>query len=524
MKKLLLSVMTIASALSINAAEAFIDFPATIGPGTADGNYADGKNNMALTTHEIEGFTFTFAKNDGSSAPAYYSYINKSSGKDEGTVRMYSGNSMQIVAPEGATITAIEMTLGGGTWNHVDSDAGIEVTAGTFSAGFEASTLPSTASWAGSASDLTVTLKNAKNAANKWPQFRIMNMTITYSAGEVTKCATPKFSVKEGTYYTPQTVEISASTEGSAVYYSINGGAETAYTAPIELAEVGTYAISAVAKKDGLESSDAATLNVTIAAPVEVASIAEFIMNGESDATPVYKWTFPVTVTAQMPGNLFVVDADGDAMLIYGNEVPSYNVGDVIPAGIMGEYKNYNGVYELQYPVAASFAASTGNVGFTPADMTCSQITADDVNKVIFIRNATYAETTDDAGKVTAKQMTDNTGSVNVFYQSKWNVENGVSGQVYNLHCVVSAYKGTVQVNPIKFYEPSSVGAINVANANVRAAKGAIEVAGNGNAVVFNAAGQVVAAQHVNGNASIRVAEGFYLVRLGNTVTKVIVK
>ena len=143
---------------------------------------------------------------------------------------------------------------------------------------------------------------------------------------------------------------------------------------------------------------------------------------------------------------------------------------------------------------------------------------------MIFIRNATYAETTDDAGKVTAKQMTDNTGSVNVFYQSKWNVENGVSGQVYNLHCVVSAFKGTVQVNPIKFYEPSSVGAINVANANVRAAKGAIEVAGNGNAVVFNAAGQVVAAQHVNGNASIRVAEGFYLVRLGNTVTKVIVK
>ena len=31
MKKLLLSVMTIASALSINAAEAYIDFPATIG-------------------------------------------------------------------------------------------------------------------------------------------------------------------------------------------------------------------------------------------------------------------------------------------------------------------------------------------------------------------------------------------------------------------------------------------------------------------------------------------------------------
>lgn len=494
--------MLAAGIFAASAAEATIDFSAQ---GWANEYDLTAQDNV------IEDFTFTFSKGEGKTAPKYYT---------SGTaVRIYQGGTMTIAAPAGATITKIDMTLASQTYNFAD-DSGYTASAGTFTADPKTAR---TASWTGSTTDaLTIGLANTTNSAGKKPQFRIKSMVITYNAGVETKCATPRFSIKGGTFYEAKEVSLTCSTEGAEIIYTINGGNAITYSEPIQLSEVGTYEITAVADKDGLDSSDAATETFVIAAPVEVSSISEFIMQGEGDSTPVYKWTFPVTVAAQMKGDgygsTFVKDANGDFMYIFGKDVPTYNVGDVIPAGIQGEYTNYYGLYEMQYPVAESFAASTENVGYTPIRMSAGQITDADINKIIIIPEATYTE--GDSGKT----MSDATGSVTVYYQSKWGVESATSGTAYDLLCAVSIYNTAVQVSPIKFMEAGSGVNTLAADTTVRALEGAIEVNANGNVLVVNAAGQVVASQAVNGQATISLAKGFYIVRAAGKVVKVIVK
>ncbi len=495
--------MLAAGIFAASAADETIDF-------TAQG-WAD-KYDVTAQANEINGFTFTFSKGEGKTAPAYYT---------SGTaVRMYAGNTMTIAAPAGATITKIDMSLASGSYNYGDDDSAYTVSTGSFTADPKTAR---TATWEGSTTEeLTIGLKNETNTDGKYPQFRIKSMVITYTPGVETKCATPRFSISGGTYYEAKEVTLTTSTEGASILYTINGGEALTYSEPIQLSEVGSYTISAVATKDGLDSSDAAEQTFVIAAPIEVSSIAEFIMAGEGDATPLYKWTFPVTVAFQAKGtdfgSTFVKDANGDFMYIFGKDVPAYNVGDVIPAGIMGEYKNYNGLYEMQYPEADSFAEASGNEGYTPIRMHAGEITADDVNKVIIIPEATYTEGD-------AKTISDETGSITVYYQSKWGVESATSGNKYDLQCVVAVYNTTLQVYPIKFMEAgSSVKTVEAADATVRALEGAIEVNANGNVTVVNAAGQVVANQAVNGQATISLAKGFYIVCAAGKVAKVIVK
>ena len=102
-----------------------------------------------------------------------------------------------------------------------------------------------------------------------------------------------------------------------------------------------------------------------------------------------------------------------------------------------------------------------------------------------------------------------------------WTITNGTK---YDLLCAVGLYKSAVQVYPIKFLpEGGSVETVSTA-ATVRALEGGIEVNAEGNVLVVNAAGQVVANQTVNGTATIALAKGFYIVRAADTVAKVIVK
>lgn len=316
--------------------------------------------------------------------------------------------------------------------------------------------------------------------------------------------------------------------------YKINDGAETEYTAPIELNTAGTYAISAYAKKADLENSETATATFVIKDPVKVGSIEEFIMNGEAEAEKtVFEWDFDVTVTAQMPSYLYVKDEAGNAMLIYGNQVPEFNQGDVIPAGIKGEYQNYNGLCEMTYPLAESFAAATETKDAKAIIMKAGNITANDQNKVILLQNVTYTEVLD-GETVTSKTLDDETGSINVYYQKNWEVENGESGTKYDVYAAVAVYKETVQIYPIAFMAPGegegeeegSVNNVAVAATTIAAAEGGIAVnaAEAVNVRVFNAAGQLVANTAVAGAKTINVPAGFYLVNAGNAVAKVVVR
>ena len=73
----------------------------------------------------------------------------------------------------------------------------------------------------------------------------IHSVAITYDDG-ITRSEAPEFSLEEGTYTTAQTITLTSKTEGAKVYYKINNDTDyTTYSAPIQLTEEGTYAITA---------------------------------------------------------------------------------------------------------------------------------------------------------------------------------------------------------------------------------------------------------------------------------------
>jgi endo-1,3(4)-beta-glucanase len=84
---------------------------------------------------------------------------------------------------------------------------------------------------------------------------------------ETEQVAMPTISVNSGTYDSPQTVEISSSTSGATIRYTIDGSTPTAahgiiYSGAFDVSE--TMTIKAVAFKNGMADSDVATSVITI--------------------------------------------------------------------------------------------------------------------------------------------------------------------------------------------------------------------------------------------------------------------
>ena len=521
MKKLLLSTLAlVATMFAANAAESTFDWGAQ---GLTNAEVINGREFKTP-----EGITIKIDKATSASDPAFYTAVPASA-------RMYAGNVITFTAPAGGTLTNIEFGLSTYTkYNMPDGDDAFVASSGTFTSD------PKTtfkATWTGSAESVTIELVNKKNANKKNPQFRACTYTFTYTAGVETVCATPKFSVEDGKYYTTQSVEITSNTDGAKIMYTLDGGAETEYTAPVEVAGTGKHVITAKAVKAGLEDSQIATANIEIAEPIKVSSIDDFKMNGEAEAAGTYfEWTFPVTVVRQVNvpqtsgdnrNNIFVKDANGDYMLIYGFALTEYANGDVIPAGVVGEYTVFNGLPEMKNPVPASLAAATEKGDCTPVVMTTTQVSAADLNKIIYLDNVTYNVVDK------SKTFTDGTTDLNVYWQKGWLETSPETGTVLDCIAAVATFNGNLQVNPIEILDASaepgqgSVESVDAENTViVTNANGIVVTVANAEtATIFNAAGQVVKAANVAaGETTINVPAGFYVAKVGNKVAKVVVR
>ena len=339
----------------------------------------------------------------------------------------------------------------------------------------------------------------------------------------------PVFSLESGTYFGAQKVQIVSQDKDATIVYTINGGAEQTYSAPIELTEPDEYTIVAYAKKDGMTNSEKVTKTYVISDYLGCESIDDFKFQAESEAEgTVFEWNFPVIVTAQMPGYTYVKDEAGDAMLIYYYDVPTYKQGDVIPAGVCVTWAPYEGLEEVK-PLPETMLPATGNVVANPIVMTVGEIERGDMNKVVYLDNVTYVETK--SGNSTTRTAEDASGSIIVWMQSGWEVSTPASGTEVDLIAAVAVHNEDLQVFPIEFRdaseEPAGVEGVVAGNTVVMTnADGVVVVAAEAAEVsVYTAAGQLVAAENVAaGESVINVPAGFYIVKAGDTVAKVIVK
>ena len=190
----------------------------------------------------------TITQSKGSSSTAVNeSYI--------GSPRFYAGHLITFEAASGVTLKSIVISGPTGTGNNSISKFGDNT-------GWTINSSDGTATWSGSASSASIT----SNA-----QVRPTGITITYeTSGSVTPtCATPTFSVADGTaVVSGTTVELSTTTDGATIYYTTDGTNPTTssseYTGAINIDADMT--IKAIAVKDGNDDSNVASASYTIIA------------------------------------------------------------------------------------------------------------------------------------------------------------------------------------------------------------------------------------------------------------------
>lgn len=268
-------------------------------------------------------------------------------------------------------------------------------------------------------------------------------------AAAATEVTAPVISgVENGaTYVSTATVNISYPELATSVTYSITKDGETeapkTATAAVEetITEAGTYTVKASAT-DGTNTKEAEAVTFTVVEQPKAASIAEFItLGGELAEGTEIEFTCPLTVTYLNGSRLYVKDAAGSGLLIYGNVGQTYANGDVIPAGAKGTYKLYNGIHELVTP--ANFAAATEKADANPTEMAITAVTTGDVNKYIVLKGVTV--------DATAKTLSDADGNKIEFFDTFKLNKTPIDNNVYNVTAIVEIYNDAVQVAPIEY-------------------------------------------------------------------------
>ena len=411
--------------------------------------------------------------------------------------RMYNGATLTFSVPTSYTIVKIELTP---TNSPVQGEG---YTKGV---------------WNGEQSSVSLNITGSA---------KFTDFVVYYKQVAADQVLAPTFSLTSGTYEGTQSLTLNCETEGATIYYTVNGGETQTYANDaIELTE-GEYAFVAWAEKDGMTKSSEVTANYTIVAPLVANSIAEFLTLGAEYADREITLNCDLTVTYQGGGNdnnrdLYVKDAAGQGLLIFSYENPLLNNGNVIPAGLKGKLKDYNGLPELIEPVY--FGEVTSGEEVAPEVFTAATITANDLSKYIVLNEVTLTS----LDKNKNGTLTDASGNVVIRDNGYCEYPTDFSKE-YDVTAVVAIYKETIQVYPVEIVEHTS-SSVNDAVANefkaVAVANGIeVNVAEAGLVSVYNAAGQLVANVNVvEGATTINVAAGFYIVKAGNNVAKVLVK
>ena len=477
MKKIYLLMMFALLGMVANAAEVTINFSDIYGTSTISGIDKESKS--------MDGFTFSFTKGNASTAPAYNKdlEIRLYGGKSNTII---DGNTMTVSAEAGRVINKIVLTAGSSaTWGELTSSIG-SVTEDNRNA-----------IWTGEGSTVTFTANRNSADLSKSTQNRYTSITITYEEVAVTQVATPTFSVEESEIYPDTEIAIECITEGATIKYRLDEEAtEYVYSEPLTF-EIGTtVTITAWAEAEGLEASEQAVVTYTV---VEKPASTDFVK---------------VTDLSQLK--------DGDKVII---ACESKNTILAAPEMDGSEPKDFRGYVE--FGLSESFTL--------PGTLDASILTLGLENgKYTFFDGTYYLALTKEDNKLHSVDMiNDNaywTIDINAGETTITSVAYSGRSMKYNSQFPRFACYKDGQESVSIYREPNGSSSVNDAVANefkaVAVANGIeVNVAEAGLVSVYNAAGQLVANVNVaEGATTINVAGGFYIVKAGNNVAKVLVK
>ena len=480
---LLLAIMLIVCAANVRAEEIKLT------TSSAGSTWEGGKDGYSTT---LEGFKMSYLKNKST---------NDCLAPSSDHIRVYKDAKFIIENNNGQSITKLLINTNTSYTAAMTPNSG-EVT-------FDKTA--KTITWTGNASSIELTAS---------AQVRFMSIEVTFE-GEAAAVSTPSFSVRTGTYYETQTVEIECATAGADIYYTMDGTEPTVdsypYDAAIEIEE--TTTLKAIAIK-GSDVSKIAEATYTIKEYTKVANIAEFIATNTTEAsgTEPVEITNPVTVLFQNGIYLFVKDNSG-FLQIYGSINETYNNGDIIPAGIRGTVGYYGKRYQM-VPAKDSFKAGEAGDAIEPTVIAINEISAANHCELVKVKKVNVSDVKDKNFNLTC-------GSENLAgYNRFTDVTIPTTDDEYSVTGILNEYNGNMQLFPIDFTVTTSLDAAFV-NSSVIAANGAIRVNAeeNGSAVIVNALGQIVANSAIKeGENTFNVTKGLYIVKANGKTTKVLVK
>ena len=405
MKKILLSLICLISAIAINA-------ETTVSITFKDQGYANAQEIKSVTLDD--NIKVTFDKGSNSNNSKYY---------NTGTaIRVYGGNKVTIAGVDnGVTISKVYFKVGSS--NKLNSES--TVTAGTLNNKTDVKPFIS------DINSNTVTLTQGGTSGHA----RIESMEVVYEVSAATQAATPVITPNSGEISVTDVISISCATEGASIYYTIDGSEPSAengtlYAAPFTLAEAAT--VKAIAVAEGLDNSGVAEATFTFPA----ANINEFITNNYKHASTI---SGAVTVVAQLNSYLFLQDETAK-IIAFGSLNKTYNNGDQL-TGVKGTYSLYNGLPEMNV-VASSFGTATAGTPVEPTTITLAELKNTPLLTYIKVEGVTVP-----TGSGKSFTITDASGSATMYNSANAEI---VSGENLIVEGFVSCYNTTIQLLPIK--------------------------------------------------------------------------
>ena len=255
-------------------------------------------------------------------------------------IRMYAGNSLTFVAPDGYNITGIKLSGETGFDTNLTAEG------------------LSNGTWTGEASEVVI----AGNSNKK----NITAATITLAKQSSVKV--PVFSIPSGTYYGPQTVELTCATEDATIQYSTDGETWIDYKSAITISETTTLYAKAVKGED-----ESAVVNATYTFP-KVYTLGE--MNAQSAGK--YNVKFDKAVVTYVNGRfVFIEDATGAILFYNENKYAAKQVLDGIASVTWTLYSGQREATAITEVEGATFTTDGTVESVSPKVVTLAKLLED---------------------------------------------------------------------------------------------------------------------------------------------------